>query len=111
MGKARVAPLKTVTIPRMELIAAAMASRMDVLWKRELHMSLQESVFWTDSASVLKYINNESSRFKVFVANRVTGILKSSHPAQWRYVDTASNPADAASRGVKVEAFLKDRLW
>ena len=111
MGKARVAPLKTVTIPRMELIAATMASRMDVLWKKELHMSLQESVFWTDSASVLKYINNESSRFKVFVANRVSEILKSSHPAQWRYVDTASNPADAASRGLKVEAFLKDRLW
>lgn len=111
MGKARVAPLKTVTIPRMELIAATMASRMDVLWKKEVHMSLRESVFWTDSASVLKYIKNQSSRFKVFVANRVTEILKSSHPAQWRYVDTASNPADAASRGVKVEAFLKDRLW
>ena len=72
MGKACVAPLKTVIIPRMELIAATMASRMDVLWKKELHMSLQESVFWTDSASVLKYINNESSRLKVFVANRVS---------------------------------------
>lgn len=111
MGKARVAPLKTITIPRMELIAATMASRMDILWKKELHMSLQKSVFWTDSASVLKYIRNETTRFKVFVANRVSEILKSSQPSQWRYVDTASNPADVASRGVKVEAFLKDRLW
>ncbi|XP_029987482.1 uncharacterized protein LOC115417609 [Sphaeramia orbicularis] len=111
MGKACVAPLKTVTIPRMELIAATMASHMDVLWKKEHHMSLQESVFWTDSASVLKYIRNETTRFKVFVANCVSETLKSSHPSQWRYVDTASNPADAASRGVKVEVFLKDRLW
>ncbi|KAK7930431.1 hypothetical protein WMY93_006826 [Mugilogobius chulae] len=111
MGKARVAPLKTVTIPRMELIAATMASRMDVLWRKELHMSLQDSVFWTDSASVLKYIKNETSRFKIFVANRVSEILKSSQPEQWRYVDTASNPADAASRGVKMEAFLKNEMW
>ncbi|KAK7878865.1 hypothetical protein WMY93_034256, partial [Mugilogobius chulae] len=111
MGKARVAPLKTVTIPRMELIAATMASRMDVLWRKELHMSLQDSVFWSDSASVLKYIKNETSRFKIFVANRVSEILKSSRPEQWRYVDTASNPADAASRGVKVEAFLKNEMW
>lgn len=111
MGKARVAPLKSVTILRMELIAATMASRIDVLWRRELHMDLQDSVFWTDSASVLKYINNETSRFKVFVANRVSEILKVSQSSQWRYVDTASNPADVASKGLKVDAFLKDLTW
>lgn len=60
---------------------------------------------------MLKYINNESSRFKVFFANCVSEILKSSHPAQWRYVNTASNAADVTSRGFKVEAFLKDILW
>lgn len=55
MGKARVAPLKSVTIPWTELIAANMASRMDILWRKELHMYLQKSVFWTASASVLTY--------------------------------------------------------
>lgn len=58
------APLKAVTIPRVELIAATMLSRTDVLWRQELHMNLQDSVFWTDSASVLKYIRNEISRLK-----------------------------------------------
>lgn len=111
MGKARVAPLKTVTIPRMELIAATMASRMDVLWRRELQMDLLDSVFWTDSQSVLKYIRNETSRFKVFVANRVSQILKASHPIQWRYVNTASNPADMASKGVKVDVFIQNSTW
>ena len=111
MGKARVAPLKPATIPRMELIAATMASRIDILWKKELHMHLQDSVFWTDSTSVLKYIRNETSRFRVFVANRVTEIRKASQPSQWRYVGTASNPADVASRGVKGDAFLKDATW
>lgn len=61
MGKARVAPLKLVTIPRMELTAAVVASRMDNLWRKELHMDLEESAFWTDSTSVLKYIKNETS--------------------------------------------------
>ncbi|GAA6088258.1 uncharacterized protein LOC110440108 [Tachysurus ichikawai] len=111
MGKSRVAPMKSVTIPRMEFIAATMASCMDVIWKKELHLQLQDSVFWTDSASVLKYIKNETSRFKIFVANRVTEILKASQASQWRYVDTASNPADVASRGSTAKVFLKNRTW
>ncbi|XP_039503038.1 uncharacterized protein LOC120459480 [Pimephales promelas] len=111
MGKARVAPLKLVTIPRMELTAAVMASRMDKLWRKELQMDLQESVFWTDSTSVLKYINNETSRFKVFVSNRVSEILKISNASQWRYVSTLTNPADLASRGVKVQSLLKTDAW
>lgn len=74
MGKSRVAPLKSITIPHMELTAATMASRMDTFWKKELHMQLQPSVFWSDSTSVLKYIKNETSRFRTFVANRVSEI-------------------------------------
>ena len=111
MGKSRVAPLKTVTIPRMELTAAVVAARMDKLWRRELRMELQDSVFWSDSTSVLKYIKNETSRFRVFVANRVSEILRMSNPSQWRYVSTTCNPADLASRGVRVESFLKDEIW
>ncbi|XP_035986832.1 uncharacterized protein LOC118560169 [Fundulus heteroclitus] len=111
MGKARVAPLKPITIPCMELTAAVVASRMDKLWRQELQMDLQESVFWTDSTSVLKYIKNETSRFKIFVANRVSEILKLSDISQWRYVNTSNNPADLASRGVKVQSFLKTGVW
>ncbi len=98
MGKARVAPLKSITIPRMELTARVVASRMDKLWRKELQMPLQESVFWTYSTSVLKYIRNETSKFKIFVANWVSEILTSSNSSQWRYVNTSSNPADLASR-------------
>ncbi|KAK7944331.1 hypothetical protein WMY93_000059 [Mugilogobius chulae] len=111
MGKSRVAPLKLVSIPRMELVAATLASRMDVLWRKELQMKLMDSIFWTDSESVIKYIQNETSRYKVFVANRVSQILNVSSGAQWRYVSTASNPADIASRGVKVDTFMKHPIW
>ena len=69
MVKARVAPLKPVTIPRMELIAATVAVRVDRMMQKEIELSLEPSVFWTDSTSVLKYINNETSRFTTFVTN------------------------------------------
>ncbi len=65
-------------------------------WRKELRLQLQESVFWTDSTSVLKYIKNETSRFRVFVANRVSEILKVSDASQWRFVNTVYNPADLA---------------
>ncbi|KAK0142160.1 hypothetical protein N1851_020144 [Merluccius polli] len=60
MGKARVTPIKTVTIPRLELTAAVLAVRVDLMLKAELKLQLQESVFWTDSTSVLKYIMKTS---------------------------------------------------
>ncbi|KAK5928662.1 hypothetical protein CgunFtcFv8_013710 [Champsocephalus gunnari] len=104
MGKARVAPLKPITIPRMELTAAVVASRMDKMCRKELQMQLKDSIFWTDSTSVLKYISNETLRFRTFVANRVSKIRSVSNPSQWRY-------ADWASRGVKVETLLKDDTW
>lgn len=72
LGKARVAPLKQVTIPRLELTAAVLAVKVDEMLKKELKIQLDNSVFWTDSMTVLKYIKNEDKRFKTFVANRVS---------------------------------------
>lgn len=111
IGKARVAPLKRPTIPRMELIAATVATKMDLMLKGELQLKLKPSVFWTDSTAVLKYLRNESTRFRTFVANRVTTILKASKIEQWNHVVTGSNPADCASRGQKVNTFLQNENW
>ncbi len=72
LGKSRVAPLKQVTIPRMELTAATIAVKMDRMLRQELQINLEESTFWTDSTTVLRYIENDSTRFKTFVANRVS---------------------------------------
>lgn len=105
----RVAPSKPVSIPRMELTAAVLAASMDKLWRKELRPQLEDSVFWTDSTSVLKYIKNETSRFRVFVANRVSEILKISDASQWRFVNTVNNPADLAYRGVKAKLFINNK--
>nr|XP_057933833.1 uncharacterized protein LOC131132323 [Doryrhamphus excisus] len=111
LGKGRVAPLKQMTIPRLELVAAVLAVRVAKLLQKELQLQLKESVFWTDSTTVLKYIRNETSRFHTFVANRAAYIREATDVDQWRYVSSKENPADEASRGMRAEDFLKNRRW
>ena len=110
MGKSRVAPLKPVTIPRLELTAAVCSARVSQQIRRELqkyHVDIE--YYWTDSKVVLGYISNESRRFHVFVSNRVQEIQDSTDVTQWRYVESKENPADEASRGVKARELGESR--
>lgn len=111
MGKARVAPLKQVTIPRLELTAAVVAVKVDKMLRQELQIPLQPSIFWTDSTTVLRYIDSETARFKTFVANRVTLIREATKSPQWNYIGTAENPADQASRGLKAKSLIQGGTW
>lgn len=106
MGKARVAPIKIVTIPRLELTAAVISTAVSSMLKEELALRVDREYFWTDSQVVLGYINNEARRFHVFVANRVQRIREASDPRQWYYINTGENPADHASRGLTVEELI-----
>jgi hypothetical protein len=100
MGKARVAPKKTVSIPRLELAAATVAVKMaDVLRDELTYEGLQE-YYWMDSKVVMGYISNESKRFHVYVANRVQLIQDLSSSSLWRYISSAENPADEGSRSM-----------
>nr|XP_054604914.1 uncharacterized protein LOC107372912 [Nothobranchius furzeri] len=110
MGKARVAPTKVVTIPRLELSAAAVAAKTANFLKNELEIQDLQQYYWTDSKVVLGYINNDAKRFHVFVANRVQRIKSSTEPSQWQYVASQQNPADHASRGVMTKE-LVDSNW
>ncbi|XP_014670064.1 PREDICTED: uncharacterized protein LOC106811056 [Priapulus caudatus] len=111
MSKSRLAPLKTTTIPRLELSAATVAVQLDVTLRDELELTIDGSTFWTDSTTVLKYINNEESRFKTFVANRLSLIHEKTQPDQWRYVPGVLNPGDDASRGLDISTFPNDSRW
>lgn len=111
LGKARVAPLKPVTIPRLELTAAVLAIRIDKMLREQLQLQLENSCFWTDSTSVLKYIRNENKRFRTFVANRISAIREASDVTQWRYIHSSQNPADDASRGMTVQQLITNKRW
>ncbi|CAM4729270.1 unnamed protein product [Leuciscus chuanchicus] len=111
MGKARVAPTKVTTIPRLELSAAVVATRTSVLLKREMEIEDMQEYFWTDSKVVLGYINNDEKRFHVFVANRIQQIKSSTEPSQWQYVASENNPADHASRGFMAKELVESNWF
>jgi hypothetical protein len=91
MGKARVSPLKPVTIPRLELTAALVSVRVSGLLQKELDYQICSETFWTDSQVVLGYIANEARRFHVFVANRIQEIRDHTKTNQWRHVKGEDN--------------------
>ena len=107
-AKSRLAPLTSVTIPRMELSAAVLATRLHRMIKQEITTPIDPSVFQTDSTC---YIENKDKRFQTFVANRIPAILEQSTANLWRYVDTSLNPADEASRGMTTDALLNNQRW
>ena len=102
-GKSRVAPIKPITIPRLELTAATIAVKLGSLASKELELSDVEIKYYTDSKIVLGYISNDTKRFKIFVANRAQLIRTHTDKHQWEHVKTKENPADDASRGLSHE--------
>ena len=88
LGKARVTPLKPVTIPRLELTAALVSVKVIQTLQEELEYDEVDEFFWTDSKVVLGYINNDARRFHTFVANRVQQIRDHTSLKQWLYIDT-----------------------
>ncbi|XP_064648766.1 uncharacterized protein LOC135500976 [Lineus longissimus] len=111
MTKVKLTPLKTTTIPRLELTAADEAVKLDKLLRSELEIPLCESIFWTDSMIVLYYIRNEAKRYQTFVANRVAKIHENTVPTQWRHVPTDQNPADDVSRGMTADELIGNDRW
>ena len=71
MGETRVAPIKYITIPKMELVAVTLSVKISALLQKESQLLNVKETFWTNSEVFLRYIRNESRKFKVFVANRI----------------------------------------
>ena len=111
LGKARLAPIKAVTIPRLELTAATVSVCLGETLKKELDDKPETVQYHTDSIIVLRYITNDRKRFQVYVANRVQLIRNLSDPSQWRYVDTKENPADEASPGLDAKTLTEQQRW
>ena len=111
IAKSRVAPVKRPTIPRLELTAAVLSVKVAISLREELDVQISDEVFWTDSQVVLAYISNDSKRFQIFVSNRIKFIRENSKLSQWRYVPSKQNPADDASRGLKLSATTKNQRW
>ena len=82
-AKSRVAPLKQLSIPRLELQAAVLASRLAKTIQEESRMKFQAVKFFTDSTITLAWIQNPSRNFKPFVSARVGEIQSNADPSEW----------------------------
>ena len=101
-AKSRVAPLKHLTIPRLELQAAVLASRLQSTIKEESRFQFKETFIFTDSAIVLAWVRGKVRRYKPFVSSRVGEIQSQTDPAQWKHIPSRHNVADDVSRGIGV---------
>ncbi|KAK6181756.1 hypothetical protein SNE40_009545 [Patella caerulea] len=111
IGKARVTPVKVVTVPRLELVAATISAKMSTFLRNELTYENVTEFFWTDSRIVLGYLKNEAKRFHTFVANRVQQIRNQTDPDRWSFVKSEPNVADLASRVLTAKQLVEDSTW
>ena len=111
LGKCRIAPLKSLAVPRLELLAAVIAVKLARSVRQETEYVIDSIFLWTDANVVLRYIQNTSSRYMSFVANRLELIHTLSTPQPWRYVSTDLNPADIGSRGVSPNKINLANMW
>ncbi|KAH9643726.1 hypothetical protein HF086_007696, partial [Spodoptera exigua] len=110
-AKSRVAPLKAMTTPRLELCSALLGARLVAKVLQSIRISITNTIMWTDSTVVLGWLKAQPKLLKTFVANRVAEVLELTKGCSWRHVPTDFNPADLASRGCVPQRLLVEPLW
>lgn len=110
-SKSRVSPIKTVSLPRLELCAAVLGAKLMNSVSRELNVKIYKTYLFTDSMIVLHYLNANANTWQVYVANRVSKIQSLSSCSDWYHVESKDNPADLVSRGAYARQINLSLYW
>ena len=114
MSKAKVSPVKQVSIPRLELLAATIGVKLVQIVTTAFtnaRVNWDKVFAYTDSTTVLAWLSRNSRSWVTFVSNRVSAILEIVQRSDWYHVKTEDNPADLASRGCHPGELADDPLW
>lgn len=111
-SKTRVAPLKTQTIPRLELMSGRVLAKLMETVQNALkkEVEIKGSRMWLDSKTALWWINNRGE-WKQFVRQRVNEILRITRKEDWAHCPGEQNPADVGSRGELASGLKENKLW
>jgi transposase InsO family protein len=110
-AKARVAPLKRLSIPRLELQGAVLGTRLAKAVRDSHRVPVIRTIYWTDSRTVLCWLRSDSGRFKQFVSHRIGEIHESTNPSEWRWIPSKENVADDATRDSRASEFAPESRW
>lgn len=110
-AKTRIAPNKPLSIPRLELMAAVMGSRFLGSVIEGHRIKFDQRFMWTDSKTVLCWINSNARNYKQFVGLRIGEILDLTEQAEWRWVSSKNNVADEATKRTLNPQFISDSRW
>lgn len=110
-AKSKVAPVKALTIPRLELCAAKLLSDLLVSTRRALGYTAARTTLFSDSTIVLQWLAKLPCDLKTFVSNRVAHIQQTTEGCRWRHVCSADNAADIISRGASAREIREAYIW
>ncbi len=109
-AKSRLAPKKTLTIPRLELLACVLGARVESYIVESLDIPSVPVYYWTDSTTVLAWIRR-CDQWGTFVGNRIREVCRLTEPDRWYFVPGNLNPADLPSRGCSPKYLIETRWW
>ncbi|UYV79904.1 hypothetical protein LAZ67_18001016 [Cordylochernes scorpioides] len=110
-AKTHLAPVRRISIPRLELCAAVLLTRLITHILTVVRLDLGTIVCWTDATIVLAWIKTIARTLPTFVGKRVSKIQTSRQIQEWRHVPSGENPAELSSRGVLGSMIGSSRLW